>query len=518
MDNLNLPEALPVIGKYVIENLTVGMYDDPYCIFREYIQNSADALDKAIDTGTLTHSDAAISVEIRADERRIVFEDNGTGIPVKEVATMLQNVAQSEKQISHDKGFRGIGRLGGLAYCEQLVFETSAAGESTKSTMAWDARLLKQLVSDRTSKESAAGVISRVTSFTSSYEIPDAHYFRVSLVGVTNAQLLDRTAVKDYLSLVAPVPFDGHFLFRNQIYAEMNRVGCNPDEYTVYLNSEQVYKPYTTVIYGENNGKRVQKGEVRDVVFFSASDRDSKPLYWGWYSVSSVQNEQLKPINLARGLRLRRNNIQIGNERRLASLFRDTRFNFYVFGEVYALHPALIPNGRRDDFEDAPVYNRLKEDLKTVCNTIQALSYKTSQVRNDQKHIVEYQSLVSEVEQKQTTGFTNSEEIQRTKALLRQKQQKAEEAEKRLSRLVATVENVPTPLRVILEDVTLPQTSRVEELPPPVITNKALRVDQLERLNKEQRKIMQRVYNVITRAMPRDVAENLIQKIEEEFR
>ena len=35
----------PVIGKYVLENLTVGMYDDPSCVFREYVQNSADAID-----------------------------------------------------------------------------------------------------------------------------------------------------------------------------------------------------------------------------------------------------------------------------------------------------------------------------------------------------------------------------------------------------------------------------------------------------------------------------------------
>ena len=38
----------PQIGKDVIESLTLGMYEDCRFIYREYIQNAADAVDKAI--------------------------------------------------------------------------------------------------------------------------------------------------------------------------------------------------------------------------------------------------------------------------------------------------------------------------------------------------------------------------------------------------------------------------------------------------------------------------------------
>ena len=38
----------PRIGKDVIESLTLGMYEDCRFIYREYIQNSADQVDKAI--------------------------------------------------------------------------------------------------------------------------------------------------------------------------------------------------------------------------------------------------------------------------------------------------------------------------------------------------------------------------------------------------------------------------------------------------------------------------------------
>lgn len=41
------------IGKDVIESLTLGMYEDCRFIFREYIQNAADQVDKAVKMSLL---------------------------------------------------------------------------------------------------------------------------------------------------------------------------------------------------------------------------------------------------------------------------------------------------------------------------------------------------------------------------------------------------------------------------------------------------------------------------------
>ena len=41
---------MAIIGKNVIENLTTAMYEDLRIIYREYIQNSADSIDKAIQS------------------------------------------------------------------------------------------------------------------------------------------------------------------------------------------------------------------------------------------------------------------------------------------------------------------------------------------------------------------------------------------------------------------------------------------------------------------------------------
>ena len=43
----------PHIGKNVIETLTLGMYENAHFIYREYVQNSADQIDIAVEKGIL---------------------------------------------------------------------------------------------------------------------------------------------------------------------------------------------------------------------------------------------------------------------------------------------------------------------------------------------------------------------------------------------------------------------------------------------------------------------------------
>ena len=45
-----------IFGANIIENLTTGMYQDSKVIYREYIQNACDQIDKAVNEGLL-HKD-----------------------------------------------------------------------------------------------------------------------------------------------------------------------------------------------------------------------------------------------------------------------------------------------------------------------------------------------------------------------------------------------------------------------------------------------------------------------------
>ena len=96
------------IGKNVIENLTTAMYENAYTVYREYIQNSADSIDKAIAAGIVNEKDAIIDINIEYNKRRITINDNAMGIPAEMFVKKLTDIADSQKDRTKEKGFRGI--------------------------------------------------------------------------------------------------------------------------------------------------------------------------------------------------------------------------------------------------------------------------------------------------------------------------------------------------------------------------------------------------------------------------
>lgn len=93
-----------IIGKHTLESLTSGMYSDPYVVFREYIQNSVDSIDAAIDNGTLTTGEDQIVVQLRPTEQEITIRDNGTGISNTEAEKVLISIGNSQKTSDSSRG------------------------------------------------------------------------------------------------------------------------------------------------------------------------------------------------------------------------------------------------------------------------------------------------------------------------------------------------------------------------------------------------------------------------------
>ena len=144
-----------VFGANILENLTTGMYKDSKVIYREYIQNACDQIDKAYDRGLLRPSNpdslgnlgsGRIDIWLDTDKRTISIEDNATGICAADFEKTLADIANSDKKLGEDKGFRGIGRLCGLAYCKELVFTSTAEGENIISIMRCDAIKMRELM------------------------------------------------------------------------------------------------------------------------------------------------------------------------------------------------------------------------------------------------------------------------------------------------------------------------------------------------------------------------------------
>ena len=344
---------MAIIGKNVIENLTTAMYEDLRIIYREYIQNSADSIDKAIQQGLLGPGEARVEIEIDADKRYVSVRDNGTGIAHDDFVRTMSSIADSTKDRAEDKGFRGIGRLGGISSCKTLKFSCSVRGEETVSTCVWDAKLVRDILVDAQRNPSASELVDMATSYSQDVCDADDHFFLVELIGIENssAELLDEKRVREYLQSVAPIPYATGFTFKSKISEFAQEHGFTIDEYQVFINGDRLFKPYSRKLYEPHNHSKKAYDELSDVAFKIFKDSNGEVLAWMWYGISKFE-KQIPVINPMRGIRLRKANIQIGDENTFSThgFYKEPRGCLYFVGEVFAVGKYLIPNARRDYF------------------------------------------------------------------------------------------------------------------------------------------------------------------------
>ena len=159
-----LPEVM--IGKDVLELVSSAMYIDPMTVYREYIQNAADAVDAARSAGILMAEEPGrVDISVDATERTVRIRDNGCGVPFRDFGHTLTALGGSAKRGSSTRGFRGVGRLAGLAYAQELVFRSRVPGEADVSELRWDCRQLKAALRDASDGMGVADLIRSVTTF-----------------------------------------------------------------------------------------------------------------------------------------------------------------------------------------------------------------------------------------------------------------------------------------------------------------------------------------------------------------
>ncbi len=519
------------IGKDVIESLTLGMYQDCRYVYREYIQNAADAIDKAIQKTWLKKGEDEIHVIIDNARRQISISDNGTGIEKDKAVEVLRNIAKSTKKRGEDKGFRGIGRLGGLGYCNKLIFKTSYKGEPCKTIMVWDAERLKRIINDREKEESAVEVLERVTTTNITAEDKDSHYFNITMENVSSDDLLDVRSVTDYLSMVAPVEISSRFIYRQKIVDFEKEHNLSVDTYNIYVNDEQIYKPYTTDIYDYNNGKKIKVDDILGVEFILSKDDNGNIIYWGWYTISRLKG-QMKPKNLARGIRLRKENIQIGDEeicKKFFSKTEDQRFSFYYFGEIHALSKGLIPNSRRDYFGESPECTDFERRIKLDFLKLKDLCYDAQKVRSSSATIAKGDELRDKIAEKEEKGYTSQKERNDLQHKLVEHQKKEEQAKRQLIKITQKIKSSNSPLKSVIERLQQSNTmSQKEERMSPNIApdqekvfNKTVyRTDApiYSAYSKKEKKLIGKIYAAISNAIADEtMREALIGNIEKEL-
>lgn len=375
-------------GSNLIENLTTGMYTNSLVIFREYIQNSTDALDKA-RADFLAADEGKIEITIDRAARRITIEDNGTGIPVFDFKSKLTSIAASDKNLDNDRGFRGIGRLCGIAYCRELRFTSTARGESIQATMTVDAEKLREKFYGKEKIKASDALDDSITFSTVNLDNSDEHFFRVELIDIvdTNEDLLDVKKVREYLSFVAPVDYSPQLYYQTQIYEHAESLNFRIAEYKILVNGEPVVKNYKTDFKTTHNGS----DEIFGVEFHDFFDAENNLIAWSWIGLSNfkgvIDQTGGTPDNLMRGIRLRAGNIQIGDAEALKHLFNEARGTNYFIGEVHAVDKDLIPNGRRDYFVENESCKAFEAALKKYFEELHKIYHVASDIRGLQKKI-----------------------------------------------------------------------------------------------------------------------------------
>lgn len=523
-----------IIGKNVIESLTTGMYENPLFVYREYIQNAADAVDHAVKAGVLQKGEEIIVVRIKREQREIIIEDNALGIQSDKAFSILRNIAQSTKHKGVDKGFRGIGRLGGLAYCQKLVFETSYKGEDVKSIVTWNAEKLQELINDTDDKSSGEEVVKLVTTYESKKEDKGEHYFKVIMEDITLDDLLNIDEVTDYLQMVAPVDIDSSFLYKKKIQKYMEEHQLSVDIYNIYINDDQIFKPYKSKIYTTDKGNKKTTGEVYGVNFLYRENSQGEPLFWGWYSMTTLVG-QIPSGNLARGIRLRSANIQIGDSEICKKFFintNDQRFSFYFFGELHALNGKLTPNSRRDYFEDNATSKEFESAVKEEFLKLKVYCNQVSEVKSCYRTISKANETKLQIEEKEKKGYTDTAEREKLYKLFEEQKEKKEKAEKSLQAKLAKIKDSGSPVASLVGRIgegynlgtASTQTSSPAPLPKqdplPVSSKPKFRTDRKEysKMSKAERKLVGKIYSVISKVFPDEgMCNSLIDKIEEEI-
>jgi len=385
-------KADPYFGGFILETLTIGMYGDSRSAIREYLQNSFDSLLQAIEKKTTAAIEARI--DITMSEKMLVIRDNGLGVDSSRAVSVLTSVGASLKDFRSQAGFRGIGRLAGIVFCTSLKFITKTQGETIQTTVTFNAKQLRQQMSPlHGAKYTLTELLEKnITASQSDGHEPGDHFFEVRLEGLINPpqECLDSSLMSDFVGQVAPVGYRDDFSFAPQILkaGEERRFASTSqkdgakksllDQVRVLIRSADevidVRKPYRdTATVGKDHVP------ISDIKIYDPPSRR----WWAW--VALKKEPGVYKDDRIRAIRVRMRNIQIDGTELMGQMFSSIegaasfgRFNDWYAGEIFVDPTYVIPNARRDGFEEDDNWEKMQEELTALCADLGKQAYEIS--------------------------------------------------------------------------------------------------------------------------------------------
>lgn len=261
------------VGASIVEIITESLYDKPIVVFREYVQNSADSL--MIMEQNNPASDSSISIW-HTSSNALCFLDNGTGIKEEDFELTMSSIANSPKNRSKNIGYKGIGRLSGLAYCKKLIFvnildynglqfQTYTISCLKYAELRKEGRLnnldfseLIKLISEFKDRPDVSKIQKLLEPYASTFRNRNTGFLVIleDISPVLKGTMADRK-FEENLAWLLPVPFkeelltqkgtndDKHELFisLSTELAFSNNISAPAKSFDIYYNQKQIFRP-----------------------------------------------------------------------------------------------------------------------------------------------------------------------------------------------------------------------------------------------------------------------------------
>jgi len=345
-------------GGDIISILTKGMYADPRDALREYIQNGVDA--------------GAKNISIKIRQNSIVIDDDGCGM-TREIMRKAVRLGISEKNPQKQVGFMGIGIYSSFHLCDKLTIY-SRVDNKKPNVIRFDFKGMREILeqqrdarlNDEIDDDKIIDLQTLLEKHIEFNSIDEDEYAKigttVEMTGVDPGffkSLSKFDEVQSYLEQTVPLPFNPNFKWGKLIEQNIDRICKKHDAHFELINltlqineaSSTLYRPYVNQNFDPEPLKP----------YFIELKNSSEFFGVAWGCLNSSRNT-IK--NNLRGFLIKKQGFAIGHRDDLLKYFkRQTFFNRYI-GEIIVVHPQLLPNAPRTDFEFSPLRINFEESLR----------------------------------------------------------------------------------------------------------------------------------------------------------
>ena len=198
---------------------------------------------------------------------------------------------------------------------------------------------------------------------------------------------------------------------------------------------------------------------------------------------------------------MRKGNILIGDNHTMNAIFKESRFNGWTQGEIFIVTDKLIPNARRDDFEQNDAYYKFMEALSnSVGLEIARTIREASSTRNNPnaKALREIERKIGEASTAVAEGFNSTVDKEKMVTTL---------TESAASLVGLRVSDELTPRKKELQE-------KIEAAIEEVSESKNFKINQINSgIDKKSKQVLKVVSDILSRKLAKVLVDEIIEDI-----